>query len=634
MCGIAGIFEFGYTTSVQLPHALQMARAMRHRGPDDEGFVSFLRNAAPRVFYGEDTPLVVREHYPEAEASSNVEVETLATLAHRRLSIIDVSPAGHQPMRSADSRYWIAYNGEVYNYIELRVELSALGHLFRTESDTEVILAAYAEWGVDCAERFNGDWALLIYDTERHELFVSRDRFGIKPLYYYQDATGILFASEIKALLAHPRVKTSPDLGYLSRYLSSGTTEWLPETAFVDIRRFPFAHSATIDLAGPGVWEPMRYWDLKVNTSQERFDAGTAQRYAAQYLELLTDAVRLRLRSDVPIGCALSGGLDSSSIVYLANALLSKAKDGPKLSTFSSVYSSPETKHCDESYFIDLLQADLGFRSHKMEPKPDDIPRLSEIVQRHWESPPDGSGMAGINTLGLARDVGLKVTLDGQGADEVQAGYELYLVTFLGSLGWGDFFREIRAVNGTLQGSADRRKIIVAAVARKLFGVRFLSRLLKMARKNFTFGRRTLNEELRHSVLHGLVNLIHYSDSRSMYYSIESRMPFMDHRLIEFSLSVPGCYKVHAGYTKYLARLAFDGKLPDEITWRKDKMGWPVPEARWLIGPLGVWVDSVIGGSAVLPRMGVKFSDTQSLKRRIRLFNIAVWERVFWVGAK
>lgn len=634
MCGLSGIFEFGEAESVQLPYAVAMAKAIRHRGPDDEGYVVFSNNKISQVFYGDDTPHIVRTHHCEAKSVSGVEFKSKATLAHRRLSIIDTTPGGHQPMPSADRRYWISYNGEVYNYIELREQLSSLGHSFSTDSDTEVILEAYIEWGAGCAERFNGDWALLIYDTHRNELFVSRDRFGIKPLYYYQDSTHIIFASEIKALLAHPSVKTAPNHDYLIRYLSQGATEWLEKTAFEGVNRFPFAHSALIKLNDGANWRTVRYWELKINTSRERFNPTVADSYSAKYLELLTDAVRLRLRADVSVGCALSGGLDSSSIVYIANALLEGKEERAKLLTFSSVYNSPDSRHCDESFFIDLLQAKLGFNSYKMEPRPEDFPRLSEIVQRYWECPPDGTGMAGINTLSLARDIGLKVTLDGQGADEVQAGYEYYLVPFLSSLGWGDFIRETLAVNSLLQSSAERRAIILAAIVRKIFGAKSLGWLLKVIGRKTTLERDSLNEELQHSVLHGLVNLVHYSDSRSMYYSIESRMPFMDHRLIEFTMSVPACYKVHNGYTKYFARLAFSGKLPDEITWRKDKMGWPVPERLLFTGSHSSWIDNIINGSAVLARMGVNLTNIHSLKLRIRLFNIGIWEYVFLRSGK
>jgi len=210
----------------------------------------------------------------------------------------------------------------------------------------------------------------------------------------------------------------------------------------------------------------------------------------------------------------------------------------------------------------------------------------------------------------------------------------MYLVIFLGNLKWPDCIREIQDVNNEKYTSRLQKKIIIAALVRKIIGVKLLMWLIKMDRQNITLEEKYLNDALRHSVCHGLVNLIHYSDSRSMYYSIESRMPFMDHRVIKFSLSVPECYKIHNGYTKYFARLAFDGKLPDEITWRKDKMGWPVPVEHWLSGPLGSWVDKMTGNSVLLSRIGMKHcSNTTDIKKRIRLFNIAMWEKVFLFDA-
>lgn len=636
MCGVVGIFEFFGSATAQLPDAIKMARLLSHRGPDDEGFVVFDRQLTPQVFWGQATPESVREAYPEARDSDGVNLESQVALGHRRLSILDISPAGHQPMRTPDGRYWIVFNGEVYNYVELRAELLALGYAFRTESDTEVILAAYVAWGTECARRFNGDWALLIYDAVDHKLFVSRDRFGIKPLYYYQDESGIIFASEVKALLAHSRVQSGPDEDVLRNYLIMGATEWREETPFKNIRRFPFAHSVVIDLSKGGGWRAQQYFELRANSSRERFDPEKAKQYADEYYSLLTDAVRIRLRSDVPIGCALSGGLDSSSIAYIADRLLKNAGQSKPLSTFSMVHLTPETKHCDESFYVDILQKQLGFDSYRKEPKVGDIPTLLGDVHRHWESPPEGTGMAGMVTVGIARDVGLTVTLDGQGADEVQAGYEQYIVSYLANLPWSDLWSELAAINSTYQGSMSHRVLLMtAAIGVKIFGRGSVNLVLRLMGRNFSLRHNSLNEELRASVTESLVNLIHYADARSMYYSIESRMPFMDHRLIEFSLSVPSCYKIHRGYTKYFARLAFDGKLPEQITWRKDKMGWPVPIAQWFDGPLGAWASQTIADSRLATRLQSDSGGqpkSKGLTHRIRLLNVAVWEKTFWSG--
>lgn len=637
MCGIAGIIELGGIANEQLTNAVSMAHAMRHRGPDDEGFVIFTSDASAFSFFGSDTPEAVRDcHRDAGPLGFLAHTESLVAFAHRRLSIIDISPAGHQPMRSHTGQYWIVFNGEIYNYLELKEELRALGHKFVTDSDTEVILCAYSQWGADCVKKFNGDWAILIYDTQRREVFISRDRFGIKPLYFYQDNSCIIFSSEIKGLLANPRVKTAPNIDHLKDYVLFGAKEWLAETSFVNIKRFPLAHSALIRLEQePGRWTAERYWSLDPDASIEVFETSRAKYYAEQYYALLKDAIRIRLRSDVPVGCALSGGLDSSSIVYLADQILIEQGKKETLKSFSTVHLSSSTKHCDESYFIDLLQNQLGFQSFKIEPDSDDIPRLSEIVQMYWENPPDGTGMAGISTYRLAREIGLKVTLDGQGADEQQAGYEYYIITYLGNLPLARFIPELLAINKNLSGSEYRTKIVLAAVVKRFLGAAMLSKVARLGRTKLSFASKSLNHQLKQSTFTGLVNLIHYSDSRSMYYSIESRMPFMDHRLVEFTAQIPECYKIHNGFQKYIARLAFDKKLPDEITWRKDKMGWPMPEQQWFDGPLGAWVDGKVESSPVIREMSVlQELKTHNLAKRIRLLNTAVWGEVFWGNYK
>ena len=637
MCGVIGIFECGPNPVDQLSMALPMAQSIRHRGPDDEGFAVFGGGASPKLFWSDDTPLNVRSAYPEADNARAANIESRALLGHRRLSILDTSPSGHQPMQNQDGRYHIVFNGEIYNYIELRSELVAMNYTFKTNSDTEVILAAYEKWGPDCTSRFNGDWAILLYDNLEGKLFASRDRFGIKPLYYYQDDSRLIFASEIKALLANPHVKSEPDLDALSDYLATGNKEWQETTVFKNIQRFPLGHSAQIDLKDLNSWQPTQYYTLNASTANERFDPVRAEAFAQEYLALLTDAVRIRLRSDVPVGFALSGGLDSSSIVFLADQLLKQEQDEKKLNTFSMVHRAPETKHYDESSYIDLLQDNLGFNSFRCEPVEADVPELLQEVLRVMESPPDGLATAGIVTVGAAKAAGLVVTLDGQGADEVQAGYQHYQASYLGDLNIRDFPAQFWEFHKNYEGPSTRRFLIsFAALGLKIFGKNWTNRFARLFGIRSEIKSDSLNIELLNSVNHGLVNLIHYADARSMYHSIESRMPFMDHRLIEFSLSVPACYKIHNGYTKYFARLAFDGKLPDEITWRKDKMGWPVPIAEWFEGPLGAWTKTVLAQSNLLRTLKTNTSEQSKagISVSIKLLNVAIWDKVFWAGSE
>ncbi|MEI8204181.1 MAG: asparagine synthase (glutamine-hydrolyzing) [Bacteroidota bacterium] len=633
MCGIVGIFNFNGRADVQLPHAVNMASAMKHRGPDDEGFVVFQNDYKPIRFFGEDTPGPVREAHPALRDTQESSVpSSVVALGHRRLSILDLSPGGHQPMCSSDSRYWIVYNGEIYNYIELRQELKVLGHHFKTESDTEVILAAYQQWGEECLPRFNGDWAIVIYDEQKNKLFVSRDRFGVKPLYYFQDEERILFSSEIKGLLAHPDVKTEANLDYLKSYLESGAKEWLKETAFTNIYRFPFAHYAKITLSPAETrWDTLRYWNMKPNLSKEPLNQERAEHYAAQYYELLKDAVRIRLRSDVPVGCALSGGLDSSSIVYIVNELSKENGCQKQVRTFSLVHTSVESQDCDESDYIYRLRDKLNLDASTGEPLPSEIPVLIDIVLSNMESPPDSMCMAGIFTLRIAKKNKFVVTMDGQGADEQLAGYEGYIGDYLSGINGLLFIPESIRLLNTFGWS-----LPVLIYFLKVFLVKFFYRELNIIREYFQSKKRverykTLNESLANSIETSLVNLIHYADSRSMYYSIESRMPFMDYRLVEFNASVPSNYKIYKGYTKYYARLAFKDKLPLEITWRRDKMGFPMPEKYWLSIPLRDWFYSIVNKSRLIKNISTEqIDDKMGLAKRVRFLNVSVFEKVFF----
>ena len=283
---------------------------------------------------------------------------------HRRLAILDLSEQGHQPM-CYRGRYWIVYNGEVYNHIELRAELEALGYTFSSRTDTEVIMASYDAWGVDCLNRFNGEWVFVLYDSKREELFISRDRFGIKPLYYYQDDQHFIFGSEIKALLKHPAVPKEPNTKYCKLFLKEGSKEHLRETAFVGIYRFECASFLKCRIEE--IFQPFketRFWSVQPNLSDEPYDEAKAYECAERYYNLLEDAVRLRLRADVKVGSALSGGLDSSSVVYLVNRQLKTAGCEVQQETFSSVYRTPGSEYCDESHYIDEVARSLDVRSN------------------------------------------------------------------------------------------------------------------------------------------------------------------------------------------------------------------------------------------------------------------------------
>jgi len=570
MCGIVGVIQRNELIDVNT--IKKMNDKIHHRGPDDEGY----------LIAGNYTNNVSSDKIEFIESNINF------SFAHRRLSIQDLSTAGHQPMSYQD-RYWIVYNGEIYNFLELKSELVSLGYNFSNNTDTEVIIASYDAWKEDCLNKFNGMWSFVLYDTLEEKFFISRDRFGIKPLYYYKDEDNFIFASEIKSILEHPSVLKRENEFYLNSYIKEGPKEYLKETAFKNIYRFDFSSYflGTVDELLFN-FQIKKFWEIKPNLSVEKFSLEKAKEYAEKYYLLLEDAVRVRLRADVKIGSALSGGLDSSSIVYLVNKLLKEQRNEELQETFSSIYHTSGTQHCDESEFINEIAEFLNVNSNQIEPLEKDIPFEYKKVIYMMENPPETTLMSSWHTFKLVSSTNVKVTLDGQGADEQLAGYSRYLKNYFISLSFIDLFKETYAF---FKMPFSKRTILVSFfvgllsnIIGKKLTIFTVSNILK---KKYPF--RNLNEQLAFDLHSSLVTLIHYADHTSMAFSIESRMPFMDYRLVEFLASIPSCYKMHNGWTKYIARLAFKNKLPDNIVWRKDKMGWLLPEDYWFRGNLKNW---------------------------------------------
>lgn len=593
MCGIAGIISKDKMQDISIITA--MTDTLAHRGPDDSGYYQY-----ENFIFG-----------------------------HRRLSIVDLSSSGHQPMEYLD-RYVITFNGEIYNHIELKKQLEEHDYLFKSNTDTEVIMASYDFWKEKCLSYFNGMWSFVIYDKLKDIFFISRDRFGKKPFYYYKDQENFVFASEIKAILAYLGGRKNPNIEFLKNYLNKGCQEFTHETAFESIYRFPVAsyfegNCNTLF----GTFEAQQFWTINPNLSTESFNEAKAKIYAQQYFALLEDAVRVRLRADVKIGSALSGGHDSSSIVYLINKLLKEQNKEDMQETFSSVYKSKGTEACDESHYINLMAQKLHVHSNQIEPNEDEIPTEYNKMIYALENPPENSLMSSWYTFKLVHSTDVKVTLDGQGADEQLAGYLPYLTYYLSSLSLKDTFIESIKCITIPNAKLFVLKGFCVGILRHLIGMNFLTFLIrKILNKKFEF---FLNKKLANDTMSNLITLIHYADHTSMAFSVESRMPFMDYRLVEFLASVPACYKMHNGWTKYIARLAFNDKLPHEINWRKDKMGWPIPEQKWFNGSLKNWFQSKIQHCKICNLLQVpkKINTTKQLALSVKKVNIAIWESIF-----
>ncbi|MBP7410430.1 MAG: asparagine synthase (glutamine-hydrolyzing) [Methanoculleus sp.] len=541
MCGIAGqVAQNGGEADPALVRA--MAERLSHRGPDGEG----------DFFSGP------------------------VGLAHRRLAIIDLSDEGRQPMANEDGSLQIVFNGEIYNYPALREELIAAGHNFATTTDTEVILHAYEEWGRDCLARFNGMWAFALWDDRRRELFCARDRLGVKPFYYTTAGESFLFASEIKALLAHPGVGRRPNDRMLLAFLAWGVADHTAETMYDGILQLPPAHFIIVSGAGTG--EPERYWDVVVNGARRgAVDDETAAR---EVRDLLTDAVRIRLRSDVPVGTCLSGGIDSSTITALINVLLRTEHPesvGDRQKTFSVCFDDPRF---DESRHVDTVVAATGVASHRVTPSTEglwkDIGRLLYIQDEPFVSL---SIYAQYCVMRLASSE-VKVVLDGQGADEQLAGYIAYQMPYIrGLLRRGEVLAALREVAG----SARHHGSFFSWAARQS-RVRSKRRgLLRGDAPEVLRYAGSLDEVLSQEITAtNLPLLLHWEDRNSMAFSIEARVPFLDYRLVEYLAGLPLDQKIRCGVTKYVLRRAIRGLVPDAVRCRMDKMGFVTPEEAWM----------------------------------------------------
>lgn len=580
MSGIAGILstvQFTPATTLQV-----MTDALQHRGPDDEG------------------------HFLASQVA----------LGYRHFDVYGLTSEQAQTMLYLD-RYAVTFDGRIYNLPELQVELSEHGYKFDCASDSALLAAAYDHWGVDCLNKFNADWAFVLYDTKTEIYFIARDRFGIKPLYYYADTKQFVFASEIKSIHASGHVAKAPNTEYLQAYLSKGPNEYDSPTAFKDVVRFPFAHyyhgSLEQLLDAPRF---TRYWELKVNTDRESFDPVKAQKLAEQYYSLLADSVRIRMRGSVKIGAALSGGLDSSSIVYLMNQELKNQGVAEPLQTFSSVYKTPGTEHCDESQFINIVANQLGVESHQIEPKPEEVPFIVYKSVEANESLSDGIGVSNFCVAQKAKKYGVKVVLNGQGADEILAGYTTFFPSYLSYLDCDDFFLEL---NRAVKSLSIKNKVIIPLfwAFNKLTRRNSVPLFSEVCHKKLP---KALNLELKEAVDKPLLKLIHYVERIPMSLSVESRLPFLDYRLVEFLFSVSFKFKMRNGWTKYISRLAFDKHLAHEITWREDKMGWPAPLDNWFRGPLEPW----------LIKQGIINLETKTDVEIVKEVNLSIFENVFF----
>jgi asparagine synthase (glutamine-hydrolysing) len=619
VCGICGLVELGQAPETETVAA--MSELIADRGPDGDGIF-----AADGV-----------------------------ALGSRRLAILDLSDAGAQPFTSSDGTLHLVHNGEIYNYRELRAELSGLGHRFTSATDTEVILAAYREWGQRCIERFNGMWAFAIWDDDEHSLFCARDRFGVKPFYYRHDGGRLIFASELKAFRADPKTRLNANERIVRDFVRNDWFDHTNETFFAGIVKLPPAHTLTFDRNGLRV---NRYWQLELR-DQPSGDP------VEEVRELFIDSVRLRLRSDVTVGTCLSGGIDSSAVACVIDLLLHKEADnarpvGERQQTFTVYFEDPAF---DERPYARAVVSQTKAAPHWVSFTAEDlVSNLGRIVNAHDEPFRSTSICAGWYVMREAARAGVTVVLDGQGGDEVLAGYPAFF-----SARYADLLMQGRMRELGLELAEHRRlyggRRMLATLARP-FAPQALERRLRDRRNGSAsllhpdlqslpaaagldgspFPDRLRRMQMRILTVRGLPELLHAEDRNSMAHSIEARVPFLDYRLVELLFSLEGGHLIERSRTKAILRRALSDLLPPSVRERTDKLGFVTPEAAFFRGALGELAADVFASQSFRER---GFVDAGAASRRLerhrrgelnagfelwRALNLELWARTFLDG--
>lgn len=565
MCGIAGIFSNKKISDKYINSMLEM---IAHRGPDSEGIVSLFDH---RCYLG-----------------------------HRRLSILDLSDAGKQPMQYCNGKYWIVYNGEIYNYIELRHDLLKEGYLFKTETDTEVLLAAYDCWGRDCLHKLNGMWAFVIVNTVTGDIFSARDRFGIKPLYYWMSSHGLFaLASEIKQFFGLPGWNGKINGQRCYDFLNWGLMDHTDETMYKGVFQLRAGEALCCHINQINNRKIYKWYELQSESLMCK-----PEEAMAQFFDIFSDAVRLRLRSDVKIGSCLSGGLDSSSIVCTMDRILKEMGSKEGIVTISSC--SKILKY-DEKKYVDIILEKIGTNGNFVYPSPEGLFADTKDLIWYQDEPFSSTSIyAQWCVFSAAKRCGIKVMLDGQGADEQLAGYYGFffprLKNLMKSFQFKRFFHEMLVTKKLHSFSAI---FILKGLLYQCLPDEIYNRLCTMYNGNSlkpswidmqaldAYGENPYvvagnkadsvkSLSIAQLTSSNLQMLLHWEDRNSMAHSIETRLPFLDYRLVEFVLSLPDEYKLSDGITKRILRDSMSSVVPDVVRLRMDKMGFVTPEEVWM----------------------------------------------------
>jgi asparagine synthase (glutamine-hydrolysing) len=564
MCGILGTVP--YTPNEIFKPALD---TLYHRGPDSFGIES---------------------------------IDQEVSLGHRRLSILDLTESGHQPMKNDDGRYTVVFNGEIYNFLEIKKELASKGHSFRSTSDTEVLLKAYMEWGEACVLRFNGMWAFAIWDKETKQLFISRDRYGKKPLFYAHIEGKFVFASEMKAFFPFlKQVEVSDEFHWMKKniFFYEATDKCLIK----GIKRFPAGHSGVYK---EGKLTKYRYW----NTLDHLVEVPNSyDEQVEHFRELFMDACKLRMRSDVTIGTALSGGLDSSATIAAMANLSKNSNSYSKDWQHAFVAAFPGTP-LDESKYAKMVTDHLGIGATFVDIKP----------LEHWDKLEDyfylfedlyiTSPLPMIMLYESVKKNGVTVTLDGHGADELLSGYQQGNLESLWDARLSpsktkdilNIYQDAINEDTVQYDRTSSTKLYTDFMSRKLAKKVLGKKMPSMDNQHPNFAKLDNHAQYLYAMFHEniLPTLLRNYDRYAMINSVEIRMPFMDHRIVSFVNSLPYSSKIGNGYTKRIVRDALDPFLPKEVTWRKSKVGFNSPTVDWMQNDLSEWFMDTISESSFL----------------------------------
>lgn len=651
MCGIAGIISF--YDSIDIFNLRKMTSIIKHRGPDDEGYALICKSGT-LLAHGDDTITEIKNTTRYIGEVGQYIPDCFLGLGHRRLSILDLSFLGHQPMQDDTGTLYIVYNGEIYNYIEIRQELKNKGHKFFTNCDTEVILKAYKEWGRKCVNKFNGMWAFALWDSRKKILFCSRDRLGVKPFYYYYNEEKFLFASEVKQILEDNTVSRSPNEDAIFDYLVLRSRKHDGGTFFEKVHCLPGGCNLIVNLNKQnGCYANIsieRYWcitDCYINL--------TYAESMHRLREELARSVKWRLRSDVAVGSCLSGGLDSSSIVSLACKFDNlEGMDLKQLQVFTACYDDEEV---DERIYSEKVIRLYKCVEKQVYPSARALKNNIEKLIWHQDEPIGSPSMfAEWCVMEEVSRSGIKVLLGGQGSDEILFGYEphyfFYFIEMLTKRNWKGFLKEFYFA--TINSGYNKKRLLLGTLY-FLTSMALIFRLKKSAgsflnneflcKKRDKFDEvkehykkiRNIKEYLLNDIYHGsLPNNLHSEDRNTMAFSIESRAPFVDYQLVEFCANLPYNYKIRNGWTKAILRDAMLDILPDEVRLRKKKLGFAAPDRKWL-KELNIFVTQYLSSELKCGR----YVDTNKIKEILRkdptnryiwnVFFLELWMNIFKV---